>query len=580
VVTNESVAASELLALHTGGATPETKEHRWRRVVLASLVAARSPDRAAEVPVSLWLAGTSLVVLLIACANVATLLLARAVQRRREIAVRLALGIGRGRLVAHLVSESVLLSGVGGLIALGIAWSGGHLLQRFLLPGIAWPDSVMNSRMVAFTVGVSIGAGLLAGLIPAWLESRPDLLRSLKSGGAGGGVRRSRIQGALILAQATMSVALLIGAGLFVRSLARVRALDLGLEANRAIVAFPDFPADVSQPRHRELLQQAHERLRLLPAVENVALTTAAPFSILQTRKFSGPGGIDTLLIPSSASLYFNSVSPDYFAAMGTRLVRGRLFTASDQAPGSGVTIVSSALAKAMWQGRDPIGHCFGGGVDRSGCFRVVGIVADTRWGAVFEAQSLAYYTPLGQSDEGMYTYLVIRPRGDARLAMPALRAELLAALPGARSVELLLLQDRVDPAIRSWRVGATLFLVFGALALIVAAIGLYSVMACRVAQRRHELGVRTALGATWQDVTGLVLREGVGLVAGGIVLGLLIAVAAAPAVAPLLYHTSPRDPVVMLVVAGVLLLSAAVACAIPAWRASRVDPLEALKAD
>ncbi|MEO8030751.1 MAG: ADOP family duplicated permease [Gemmatimonadota bacterium] len=570
---------AELLALHQAEPTNQAGDNQWRGAILGSLIAARSPDRGSEVPVSFWLAATSIFLLLIACANVATLQLARAVQRRREFAVRLALGVNRARLIAQLLTESLVLAVFGGTAAIALTWWGTLAIRGFFLPQLSWPASALDARTIVFIIGVTLITGILAGLIPAWLESRPDLLQSLKSGGAGGGSRRSRIQSSLVLAQAAMSVSLLIGAGLFVRSLTQLRALDLGLDVNHVLLAFPDFPRGTSTTRAMELTEMGLSRISKLPVVEQGALSTGIPTAVLATSRVYLPSG-DTVSFPAGSGPYQNDVSPQYFATMGTYLVRGRLFVTTDDRQSAPVTVVSQAFANLVWPGADPLGKCFHRWSDTTPCLSVVGVVADAHWTGFFESPSYAFYTPLAQLSEPWYLALSIRPRGDPQAAIATIRAELIAAMPGVQSVDVSPMRDRFDPSLRSWRLGATLFLVFGALALVVAAVGLYSVMACRVAQRKHELGVRTALGATWQDLIQMVVREGVGLVSGGILIGLLIALAAAPAVAPLLYHTSPRDPEVMLVVTGVLLLAAAIACAIPAWRASRVDPMEALKAD
>jgi ABC-type antimicrobial peptide transport system permease subunit len=237
-------------------------------------------------------------------------------------------------------------------------------------------------------------------------------------------------------------------------------------------------------------------------------------------------------------------------------------------------------MAEWMYPKVDPIGRCFYLPPAGTDCLTVVGTVADAHWHHLFEPPAFSFYQPLTPGDTDLFQILSIRVRSDGERAIPVIRAAMLAAMPDAHAMEVVTLQDHLNPELRPWRLGATLFLVFGALALVVAAIGLYSVMACRVEQRRHEMGVRSALGAEWGDLIRLVMGEGVLLVAGGVLLGLLVALAAAPAIAPLLYQTSPRDPTVMAVVAVVLLLAAAVACAVPAIRASRVDPLEALKAE
>ncbi|HKV75727.1 MAG TPA: ABC transporter permease, partial [Gemmatimonadales bacterium] len=510
---SEASATAELTALQQPAAALKAESDRWQGIVLGSLIAAHSPDRSSEVPVAIWLAGTSLVVLLIACANVATLHLVRAVQRRREIAVRLALGIDRSRLIGHLLAEGVLLAIASGGAALLITDWGGRLIRTLLLPEVAWPESALDIRIVVFTLGASLAAGVLAGLAPAWLESRPDLVSSLKAGGAGGGFRRSRVQRLLILVQAALSVTLLIGAGLFIRSLLRVRAIDLGLEPDRVLLAWPNFPEGISRTGKGELVRRGLERIIADPAIESAALSIAVPFRGTFGSQLFMPGGRDTLPIPVSAGPYLNAVTPGYFATMGTPLISGRDFTDRDGASAQRVAIVSSALAHLLWPRNDPIGQCFRearASADSMPCMTVVGVVSDSHWVQVLESQTYSFFVPMSQYPDAsaLGTVMVIRPRGDPGEITGALKAELQDAITGVRYVEIQSLQDSVDPQLRSWRLGATLFLVFGALALVVAAIGLYSVMACRVEQRRHEMGVRCALGAEWGDLVHLVVGE------------------------------------------------------------------------
>ncbi|MEO8030750.1 MAG: ADOP family duplicated permease [Gemmatimonadota bacterium] len=580
---SDQALSTEMLALQRPYASEKDPGERWQRIRLASLVAADSPNRPSEIPVAIWLACTSLALLIIATANVATLLLSRAVQRRRELAVRLALGVSRGRLVGQLMVESLVTAAVGGAGALATTAFGSSLLWALLLPEIARPASVLDIRVILFVVVVTLVTGSLASIIPAWLESRPDLLSALKAGTPGGGVRRSRAQGFLVLAQSAMSVGLLVGAGLFVLSLARVRSIDIGMDSNAILTAIPVFPDNLDHASRALATRAGLEAIQRLPMMEHAALSIAKPFAANWTARVRAQGSPDKMPTADLNGAYFNMVSPEYFAAMGTRLLRGRLFSGADAAGGPPVGIVSQRLGDILWPNRDPLGQCFRESrhsADSLPCTTVIGVVADAKWSDILAPDTYSFYYPIAQMKDPIDPILVMRPRAAPRDFVQPLRSSLQSAMPTARYVNVELLQDSIDPQTRSWRLGATLFLVFGALALVVAAIGLYSVMACRVAQRKHELGVRTALGASWRDLIQMVVREGVGLVSGGIVIGLLIALAAAPAVAPLLYHTSPRDPEVMLVVTGVLLLSAAIACAIPAWRASRVDPLEALKAE
>ena len=277
---------------------------------------------------------------------------------------------------------------------------------------------------------------------------------------------------------------------------------------------------------------------------------------------------------------FIRAVSDDYFATAGTRVLRGRAFTAADVSGAARVTIVNETMARTLWPGRDAIGECLL--MDTMPCARVVGIVEDARRFNLREDPAMQYYIPLGEERALGFggRKMFIRPRGDASTLAQTLRAEMLRLNPGIAFVTVESLQDSLDPQIRPWRLGATMFGLFGALALVVAAIGLYSVISYLVTQRTHELGVRIALGAPMGDIVVLVVRYGVGLASAGILIGTLLAVSASRWIEPLLFETSPRNPMVVALVTLVLLVVAFLASVVPAWRASRVDPIEALRAE
>ena len=541
-----------------------------------------------ETRVSRWLLAVAVIVLLIACANVANLFVARAARRRREVAVRLALGVGRGRLVRLLLAESTVLALAGGGLGVALAFGGGNFVRGVLLPNVAWTDAAVDVRVLAVTAVAAILTGLLVGLVPALQGTRVALVSALKTGTRDGGSGRSRLRTVLTVTQAALSVVLLVGTGLFVQSLWRVNRLELGLEPNRVVMLSFDWPSvpgqsqedrAVSRVRQNSFYETALARVRALPGVERAAVVIGTPFRSSNSTALRVPG-IDSIPKLAGGGPYIRSVSDDYFATAGTRVLRGREFSAADVSSGAPVAIVNETMARALWKDRDPIGQCLL--IDTLPCSSVIGVVEDARRFQLREDPAMQYYIPLGR--ERLLGFggrrLFIRPAGDAAALGAGVRREILRLDPTIGYVTVEMMQDALDPQIRPWRLGATMFGVFGALALVVAAIGLYSVIAYLVAQRRHELGVRIALGAQVGDVAALVIRYGVGLAAVGTVIGSVLALNGARWIEPILFETSPRDPKVFAVVVGVLLIVALLASLVPAWRASRVDPIDALRSD
>jgi len=542
----------------------------------------------AEARVSRWLVAVSAVVLLIACANVANLFLARAARRRREVAVRLALGVGRGRLVRLLLAESVVLGLAGGAAGLVIAFAGGRFVRGVLLPNIAWTDATVDVRVLTVTALSAIATGLLVGLVPALRGTRLDLTSALKAGAREGGGQRSRLRTTLTVSQAALSVVLLVGAGLFVRSLWNVHDLRLGLEPERVLaVAFewPTSPDQSDEGQQRARVREsgfydlALARVRALPGVERAAVVVGTPFQSAMSTALKVSGHDSLPRLPGGGP-YIRAVSDDYFVTAGTRLLRGRAFTPADIAGAARVAVVNETMARALWPDGDAVGQCLM--IRRMPCSRIVGIVEDSRRYSLREKPAMQYYIPMGQERALGFggRRLLVRPRGDATALTAALRSEMLRLEPRLGFVLVNSLQESLDPQIRPWRLGATMFGLFGTLALLVAAIGLYSVIAYLVTQRTRELGVRIALGAQVANIVGLVVRHGVGLAAAGIAIGIVLALTAARWVEPLLFDTPARNPGVFMFVTIVLLAVAFVASIVPAWRASRVDPIEALRSE
>jgi predicted permease len=556
------------------------------RLRVAPLGANERGEEPGETTVARWLVGVTLIVLLIACANVVNLLLARAVRRRREVTVRIALGVGRWRLVRLLLAESLLLALAGAAAGLALAYVTGSLVRNLLLPQIAWTRAPVDGRVLVFTAGVALITGVVIGLLPALRASGTDVATGLKSGVREGGGRGSGLRTALTVAQAALSVVLLVGAGLFVRSLCNVRALDLGLEPSRVLsisIHWPRNPITDSDARERERARQSEfyrralERMRALPGIEHSALTIGMPFETSFSLGLRVPGR-DSLPHLGSGSPNISAVTAEYFATMGTRLLKGRTFTDQDRAGSERVAIVSDVMARTLWPRQDPLGQCLL--IMNLPCARIVGVVADARRFTLREDPHMHYYVPLGQETSIGGTTLLVRPTGDPERLANTVRRTLLAIDPGLGYIQAQSVQQIIDPQIRPWKLGASVFGLAGVLALLVAAVGLYSVLSYLVAQRAQELGVRIALGAKAGNILRLVLRDSLGMTLLGIVAGAALALIAGRFLQALLFDTSARDPVVLAAVAVALILVAVAASVLPARRANHVDPMEALRAE
>ncbi len=541
--------------------------------------------------VARWLVGVSLIVLLVACANVANLLLARAVRHSREIAVRLALGISRTRLVRMLLAHSLLLAALGGAAALAVVPIAGRVVRAALLPDVEWTTPPLDARVLLVAGGLTLIVGLVTGLLPLAQTARGRLGDALKSDARSGGGRTSRLRTGLAVAQAAFSVLLLVGAGLFVRSLRNARATDLGIEPERVLTVSADWPEATGEtPDQRMAERQARRatfyppalaRVRALPEVRSAALAIGTPFHSSFTQHLEVPG-LDSVPELPGGGPYIQAVSDGYFETVGLRVLAGRGFGPGDHEGTEPVTIVNRTMARTLWPKGDAIGKCLitGPGKEENPCARIVGIVEDAHRFELREKVAMQYYVPLGQERGMGGTMLLVRPRGRPADAIGTVHATLRGIDSSVLWIEIERLSDSLDPQLQPWRLGATLVGVFGALALLIAAVGLYSLIAYMVASRRHELGVRQALGASPGDVVRLVLKSGLTLAGSGIALGLVLAVIGTPRMRDLLYDASPRDPLVYATVALALLAAAALASLVPARRAARVDPAGALRAE
>ncbi len=552
------------------------------RATVGPVKQAAGPGAGLESKVLLWVTGVAVVVLLIACASVANLMLARVIRRRREITVRLALGVTRGRLAAQFITESLVLALLGGVAGVVIAQWSGVAIRGLLLP----EGSPFNLAEDWRTLGVALGCALCCTLVtavgPAVVARRTDLAAMLKSG-VRGGAERSRLQRGLLVFQVSLSVVLLVGAGLFVRSFGNARDLPLGYDPRPVLEVVSDFRGlelgdGAGAIARRRLLADA----QALPGVRYAAGVNSRLFAT-NTAELRVPG-IDS--VSALGRFNFQMSTPEYFQVLQIRLLRGRGIEASDVEGTPLVAVVSEAMGSALWPGRDPIGQCIHVGfgerpADTQPCTTIVGVAENTRQQNLEGDPMFMYYLPSEQLFPGQQAMMLLRMAvPNAATEMERVRRELTRAMPGDGFVVVQPLQQRIDDRQRSWRLGATLFVAFGALAFVVAIVGLYGVISYDVAGRMHELGVRVALGAPPGRVVRLVVARGVRLTLAGVTIGLALALLASRWVQPLLFQQSATDPPVYALIGGTMLAVAVAASLLPAMRAARADPITSLRAE
>jgi predicted permease len=568
--------------LQTDSRTYPSFEAAQARATLAPVQLARGPQAGPESKVVRWVSGVAFVVLLIACANVANLLLARALRRRRELVLRQALGGTRSRVAQQLFTETLVLAAFGGLAGLVAAQWGGGILRRLFLDENTATNVFGDGRTLIFAAAVTLLTALIAGLAPALHSGRVDFADSLKAGSREVAYRRSGTRSMLLVAQAALSVVLLVGAGLFVRSLQQLRAIRLGYDVDPIVyvrAVFRDAARNASQ--RAQLKDDLVEEARATPGVTHATPVVSVPFLGGESRTLYVPG-VDSVSRLGRFSL--QAGSPDYFATVGTRILRGRGLQSTDLATTPLVAVVSESMARVLWPGRDPIGQCLRIASATAPCTTVVGVAENVRMRSLTDAPEFHYYLPKSQhrGSDHPQAPLEIFARVDGRSVdfVETVRHRLQSIMPGPAYVVVAPLQQFVGPTMRSWQFGATMFLAFGVLALALAAIGLYSVIAFGVVQRTHELGVRIALGARVTDVLKLVIGEGMRLTLAGTTIGAISALIASRWITPLLFEVSPRDPAVYVAVTLALLAVGVLATAVPAAKAARVDPSRAFRTD
>ena len=519
-------------------------------------------------------------VLLIACANVASLQLARASARVGEMAVRKALGASRSRLVRQLLIESLGLSVLGGALGVGLTVWTVRLAQGITTSALPRLEQTrVDGTVLLFSLGLCAATALAFGVVPALHASRGDLQGGLRHGGRGSsdGAARKRLRG-LFVAEAAVAVVLLTGAGLLIRSLAGLVSVDPGFNPRGVMT----LPIDLPTSRYTEPARQADFFRRLLarvdgiPGVRAAAATSYLPLSGAARFVFFCPEGQVCQGIGKDPVIAQRQVTPDYFEATRTRVVRGRVFVATDTADTSPVVIVNETTARRYWPGADPLGKHLANSRDRVQR-EVVGVVADVKFRALSAPNVEEMYLPLAQSPWPSMT-LLVRTDSDPRPLMTAIRQEIAhldpdIAISGIRSMNAVVSESVAQPDL-IMRVVA----VFATLALLLAAIGIYGVMAYSVAERTREFGVRMALGASPREILRLVLREGMGLALAGVAVGLASSLALTRLLASLLFGVTTTDPLTFATAACVLTATALLACYVPARRGMRLEPVRALR--
>jgi len=526
-------------------------------------------------------------VLLIACANVANLLLARATAREREMAVRAALGAGRRRLVRQLLTESLMLAAAGAVLGLLLAWWGVQGLKAAAPPTLPRLDEIrLDPAALGFTALAAVVTGVLFGLAPALRGSAFALHATLSAGGRAGigGGRGERLRGVLVMTQVALALVLLVGSGLLVRTFSRLQQVDLGFDSGRVLTAqivLPTVKYDGAQ-RQLAFFESLRERLSATPGVQTVGFSTNVPLAggynyisfVIAGRPAPRPGENTPDAVPTTATA-------EYFSALRIPLLAGRMFGPQDGRDAPRVTIVNRELVQKHFGGRNPVGEriTFGNPADSTSWLTIVGVVGSTRLEGVGLESYPQAFTSLAQ-DPVPYLYVVARTTGDPLAFAPALRRELAALDPAQPIANVQSMDQRAAGSVAQSRLNSVIITLFACVALALASVGIYAVISYAVAQRTREIGIRMALGAARADVLRLIVRDGMTPAASGVVLGALGALGLTRLMRSLLYGVSATDPLVFGPVAALLVLVALGACYAPARRAARVDPNVALRTE
>jgi putative ABC transport system permease protein len=535
-------------------------------------------------PVLLLLFATVGLVLLIACANVANMLLARAAARRKEIAIRAALGAGRARIVRQLVTEAIVLAAAGGTVGLLLAVWGADLLLALAPPELLGLQSVSADwRVLGFTLGASLVTGLLFGVTPSIHATKIDVSEAMEGGGSRGVTesRTRRLRETFVVSQVALSLVLLVGSGLLVRSLLRLQAVDPGFDRGQLLT----FQLTLPRARYAELDKRIRffttlvERIEAIPGVRSASMSSALPFA--------GMGGSNTNFAiegrppqPPGQDLGTDvrMIDPGYFETMSIPLLEGRTFTAREAEQATGVVIVTQAMARLHWPNESPLGKRIVINMkDENTPSEIVGVVGDVRGvGLDVEPREMSYW-PHAELPSRLMS-IVVRAEGEPLSLVPGVRRIVRDLDPELPIAEVHTMDQLIATSIARARFSSVLLSLFAVVAGLIACVGLYGVMSQLVAQRGREIGIRMALGATPVDVMRMVLSRGIAIAAIGIVAGLVVAVALTRTLASFLHGTSPTDPVTFASIAALLSAVAFGACYGPARRAARLDPVDMLR--
>ncbi len=583
VSVSQAQSSVNLVAARLAEQYPET-DRGYNMQVMRETFARPQPYPTNIVPV---IAGVFLIlaglVMLLACMNVANILLSRAMARQREMAVRAALGAGRARLIRQALTETTLLSFLGGAVGIVLGIWVSSLNSIHVVAGIPINlDFSFDGRVFAYALMAALFTGIVAGVWPAWRASRADVSKVLHDGGrtGSGGVARQRIRSVLVVAEVAGSLMLLIVTGLFVRNLQNVQGMDLGFDPEGLInVTMDPHEIGYDQTRAKDFYRQLEERARALPGVESVAVAYSVPMGTYMDGNSVYVEGHPVPPGSQAPQMAFNRVSPTYFGTMKTPIIRGRAFTRSDDENAPAVAIVNETMAKKFWPNEDPIGKRFSTKGDGGPFIQVVGQTGRGKYIFIGESPMPAYYVPMAQ-DPTTIRVLEIRTSGNPELLIPAVQQEIHNLAPDLPIFSALTMKDALGGAngFFIFRRGAELGAMMGILGTILAVVGVYGVISYAASQRTREIGIRMALGASRKQILGMMVKQGLGLVVGGVAFGLLAACLLTRGMGNLLVGVSASDPLTFAGSTILLALVALLACWIPARRAAALDPLDALR--
>jgi putative ABC transport system permease protein len=569
-----STATTELAAISKRANASRGPEWQKSTPLLMTLHDRRYGDTK---PALYLLFGAVGVLLLIACANVSNLLLARAASRQREFAVRVALGASTWRLVRYLLSESLLLSLVGGGLGLLLAYGSVGYFVRLSPQTIAQVEGVhVDAAAIAFTTAIAVLTGVIVGLIPVLAVRRTDINETLTKSGSRstGGRGQNRLRRVLVIGELATALVLLTAAGLLTKSFAHVTSVDTGIAPERILTATIDLSRKRYRPdAARDFYDALLERVAALPGVDAVSIADAMPLGGMRMST--------TVTLDGKKSPRFDisAVSDFYFKTLGVRVVAGRAFSSDDRKGATPVMVVNQTMSRAVFPGQNPIGQTLPLG-EKRGPIRIVGVVRDVLQHGVEEEANPMVYLPVSQEGAATYMTLLVRTAGEPESLVPPIRAVVKALDAAQPPPAFASLEQQLANAVAPRRFSFVLLSIFAGIAGILAAIGLYGVMAYLVAERTNEIGIRIALGADRARVMRFVIGEGMLLGGIGIGLGLAGSLAAVRALRTMLFHVSIYDPSIFTAGAGLLAAVALAACGLPAFRASRVDPIQALRAE